>query len=125
MGGQNEDFAFKEDGQLVQLPNGGIYLRYIEHQEESAVPVQFRLDGEKVHLHRHGPHETRLEFLAGQTTKTRYRTDYGVINLEVETTALAKEIDVAGQQGQLSVAYHLKNNGAVLGSYRIELQFTA
>lgn len=123
MGDQSEDFEFHEDGQLVRLPNGGTYLCYTEHQDGSAVPMQFRLDGDSVKLNRHGAHETRLEFRADRSTTTRYETEYGIIHLEVETTDLVKELNFADHQGMLQASYHLKNNGAVLGSYRIQLQF--
>ena len=49
--GQQERFHFAEEGQFVDL-NGSYYLRYQEHQQGQATPVQFRLDNQELHLRR-------------------------------------------------------------------------
>lgn len=123
MGDESERFEFKEDGQLVRLNNGQIYLRYLEHQEGQEIPVQFRLDDAEVQMRRRGPYQTRLTFQKGAETTTRYQTEYGIIHLGVETQTLVKKVDFDAHQGQLKVTYQLKNNQQVLGTYRIELQF--
>lgn len=125
MGGETEHFEFTESGQLIRLNGGQVYLRYVEHQDGQETPVQFRLDGDAVQLSRRGPRETRLVFRKDVETTTRYQTEYGIIHLGVDTQELVKEVDFTGQQGQISVRYQLKNNGQVLGTYRIELQFQA
>ncbi|HJA23719.1 MAG TPA: DUF1934 domain-containing protein [Candidatus Limosilactobacillus intestinavium] len=125
MGDQTEEFEFNEEGQLIRLNGGQTYLRYIEHQDGQETPIKFRLDGDAVQLDRHGARETRLVFQTDQETTTRYQTEYGPIHLVVHTKELVKEVDFANCHGMVKATYLLKNNGQVLGSYRIQLQFQA
>lgn len=123
MGSETEHFEFTESGQLIRLNGGQIYLRYLEHQDNQETPVQFRLDEDRVQLDRRGPRQTRLVFEAGSETTTRYQTEYGIIHLGVETRQLIKKVDFTNHAGSLQAAYRLKNQGQVLGTYRIQLQF--
>lgn len=123
MGQETEHFEFTEHGQLIRLNGGQIYLRYLEHQDQQATPVQFRFDEERVQLDRRGPRQTRLIFEEGAATTTRYQTEYGVIHLVVETRQLIKKLDFTAHQGTLQAVYRLKNQGQILGTYRIQLQF--
>lgn len=120
---QQESFSFSEDGNFVEL-NGKYYLRYIEHQNGQAIPVQFRLDSQ-VHLHREGTMRIQLEFDQEKETVTRYRTEYGVICLEVVTKRLEKDLDPAVPMGHLNVDYVLKTGGQEVGNYQLQLQFKA
>lgn len=124
-GGETEEYEFHENGQLAQLGGGQLYIRYIEHQEAIATPVQFRIDREDVQLDRRGPRETRLLFKNHQETMTRYATEYGMIHLKVLTTYLRKTADLASGHGSIQIDYQLKNAGQVLGTYRIQLHFSA
>lgn len=121
--GQQESFSFDEAGNFVEL-NSKYYLRYVEHQNGQATPVQFRLD-DQVHLHRSGELTTLLNFDLNAPTFTRYRTQYGVIRLTVNTTQLEKTVDPAKATGKLKVNYTLATGGQVVGSYQLQLQFTA
>lgn len=121
--GQEEQFSFDESGNFVEL-NGKYYLRYVEHQNGQVTPVQFRLD-DQVHLHRNGELTTLLDFDLEAPTYTRYRTQYGVIRLEVSTTQLKKEVDPTVPAGRLRVNYTLATGGQVVGSYQLQLQFMA
>lgn len=57
--GQEESFSFTEDGTFIEM-NGKYYLRYLEHQNGQATPVQFRFEDEIVRLRRRGAVETNL-----------------------------------------------------------------
>ena len=119
--GQQERFSFNETGNFVEL-NGKYYLRYLEHQQGHSTPVQFRLD-DQVHLHRSGELTTLINFDLAAPTATRYRTQYGIISLEVQTSRLEKEIDPTIPAGQLKVDYSLVTAGQTVGSYHLRLQF--
>lgn len=119
--GQREQFTFNEAGNFVEL-NGKYYLRYLEHQNGQTTSVQFRLD-DHIHLHRSGELTTLLNFDLNKPLPTRYRTQYGVISLEVRTSRLEKELTPAIPAGQLAVDYSLAAAGQVVGSYRLRLQF--
>ncbi|WP_283621749.1 DUF1934 domain-containing protein [Limosilactobacillus avium] len=121
--GQQENFTFSEDGNFVEL-NGKYYLRYVEHQNGQATPVQFRLD-DQVHLHREGAMRTQLEFDQEKETVTRYRTEYGVIRLGVVTKRLEKDLDLDVPMGHLNVDYVLKTGDQEVGNYQLQLQFKA
>ena len=122
--GQQETFAFEEDGEFIAL-NDKYYLRYLEHQNGQTTPVQFRLDDGEGHIHRQGATETWLVFDPSQPTITRYRTAYGIMQLQVVTSRLEWELDPAVPAGRLSLSYRLRGGGQEIGSYQIELHFTA
>lgn len=122
--GQQETFAFEEDGEFIAL-NDKYYLRYLEHQNGQTTPVQFRLDDGEIHIHRQGATETWLVFDPAQPTITRYRTEYGVMQLQVVTSQLDRDVDPVAPTGRLALSYRLQNNGQEIGSYQIELHFTA
>lgn len=122
--GQSESFSFAEDGEFINL-NGKYYLRYLEHQQGVATPVQFRLDDGEVHLHRQGTTETRFVFDLAQPTISRYQTEYGIMHLHVITTKLERDIDPDKPAGKLAVSYQLQAGGQVVGSYQLQLQFAA
>lgn len=86
--------------------------------------MQFRLD-DPVHLHRSGTVDTQLEFNPTAPTKTRYRTQYGVISLTVTTRQLDKEINLNRPAGSLSVDYTLMAGDQLVGNYRLQLQFAS
>ena len=121
--GNEYHFEFEEDGELIHLSQGHHFLRYTEHQQGQATPVQIALNGDQVRLTRKGPRQTKLLFVENGETVTKYHTEYGMIPLHVICDRLIQEMDADNNQGQLEVHYRLKNNGQVLGSYRIKLQF--
>lgn len=120
--GQQERFHFAEEGQFVDL-NGSYYLRYQEHQQGQATPVQFRLDNQELHLRRSGVRETVFTFLNQQTTKARYQTEYGKIDLEVTTNRLLVDFDPAAARGSVDLEYQLVSSGQLIGTYQLQLQF--
>jgi uncharacterized beta-barrel protein YwiB (DUF1934 family) len=122
--GQQEQFNFQEVGEFIEL-NGKHYLRYQEHQNGQVTPVQFRLDEEEVHLHRQGATETRLVFDRERPTISRYQTEYGALTLRVVTSQLERQVDPLAPAGRLVAAYQLRAGDQLIGSYRLELQFTA
>lgn len=122
--GQQDHFEFSESGEFINL-NGKYYLRYLEHQNGAETPVQFRLDEGAIHLHRQGATETRLKFDLSQPTITHYRTEYGMIQLQVLTSELTTNLDPLIPAGRLTVAYELHAGEQLIGSYRLELQFSA
>ena len=111
--GQKEEFAFEEAGRLVTLNAHQHYLTYTEHQAGQVVPVRTR----------DGARRTRLHFDPEQSTQTRYRTEYGVINLEVFTDRLLSLIDIEQANGTLRIDYRLKNGPMILGKYHLDLTF--
>ncbi|WP_234982424.1 DUF1934 domain-containing protein [Limosilactobacillus caccae] len=122
--GQQEHFSFTEAGSFVEM-NGKYYLRYLEHQQGQETPVQVRFDEQLVRLRRKSVVETNLLFDPHRSTVMRYRTQYGLINLEVATEKLDLQLDPATPAGRLRVSYRLKNAGQIVGSYQLELQFMA
>ncbi|MBD5805621.1 DUF1934 domain-containing protein [Lactobacillus sp. 0.1XD8-4] len=120
--GQQEHFDFVEDGTFVEI-NGKYYLRYLEHQNGQETPVQVKFEDELVRLRRRGSVETNLFLDPHQATIMRYRTQYGILNLDVVTESLEKKVDVQKPAGQVSVKYQLKQAGQIIGSYQLELQF--
>lgn len=124
-GDQQEEFAFQEPGQLVQMANQKRYLRYVERQNEIETPVQFRFDQEQVILSRQGQLKSMMVFDQQQATITKYPTAYGLIDLTIQTQDLKVDINWPQAQGSVLIKYQLLNQGQLLGNYRIKLQFKA
>lgn len=121
--GNQDHFEFAEDGELIHLTDNHHFLRYVEHQQGQATPVQIAINGDQVRLTRKGPRQTKLLFVENGETISKYQTEYGMIPLHVVCDQLMQEINQEENRGQLEVHYRLKNNGQVLGTYRIKLQF--
>ena len=121
--GQQERFHFIEDGQFVNL-NGKYCLRYHEHQQGQTTPVQFRLNNDELHLRRSGIRETVFTFLNRQTTKARYQTEYGIIDLEVTTNRLLVDFDPTAARGNVDLEYQLVSGSQLVGTYQLQLQFS-
>ncbi|WP_338146924.1 DUF1934 domain-containing protein [Limosilactobacillus agrestimuris] len=120
--GQRDQYRFDEEGQFVEL-NGKYYLRYQEHQDGTVTPVQFRLDTDQLHLRRSGVRETDFEFQLAEPTKTRYRTEYGIIGMMVTTNRLEVEFDPQNVNGSIDLEYQLTANDQLIGTYQVQLQF--
>lgn len=120
--GGSSHFNFEEEGQLATV-GGKHYLRYTEHQNGVATPVQFRLDDTQVHLLRSGAVSTRFVFDEQEETTSRYQTEYGPIELRVVTKRLQSDIDWKNASGQVDVEYDLHSSGTLVGSYHVSLQF--
>lgn len=123
MDGNEDHFEFEENGELMHLAANHHFLRYIEHQQGQATPVQFAINGDQVRLTRKGPRQTKLLFIENGETISKYQTEYGMIPLHVVCDRLVQEMDPIANSGKLEVHYRLKNNGQTLGTYRIKLQF--
>lgn len=124
-GDQQEEFAFQEPGQLVQMANQKRYLRYVERQNEIETPVQFRFDQEQVILSRQGQLKSMMVFDQQQATISKYPTAYGLIDLTIQTQDLKVDINWPQGHGSVLIKYQLLNQGQLLGNYRIKLQFKA
>ncbi len=121
--GNSDHFEFDEEGELLHMAADHHFLRYTEHQQGQATPVQIAMNGDQVRLIRKGPRQTKLLFIENGETISKYQTEYGMIPLHVICDRLIQELDAENNQGQLEVHYRLKNNGQTLGTYRIKLQF--
>lgn len=122
--GQQDEYSFEEEGQFVQL-GGKYYLRYKEHQDGQETPVQIRLSDDLVNLRRSGLRETNFDFTLERPTKSRYQTEYGIIGMEVTTDKLEIEFDPEEANGKLEVQYRLAANNQLIGTYQLQLQFSA
>lgn len=122
--GQQDEYSFEEEGQFVQLGEK-YYLRYKEHQDGQETPVQIRLSDDLVNLRRSGLRETNFDFTLERPTKSRYQTEYGMIGMEVTTDKLEIEFDPEEANGKLEVQYRLTANKQLIGTYQLQLQFSA
>ena len=121
--GEFERFTFQEAGRLVTLNDHQHYLTYTEHQAGQATPVRMRLDAGALSVTRSGARRTRLQFNPQEPTLSHYRTEYGVLSLQVETAEAVSEMDWAAAQGQLRLRYRLRNESGLIGNYYLDLSF--
>ena len=121
--GEFERFTFQEAGCLVSLNDYQHYLTYTEHQAGQATPVRMRLDAGALSVTRNGARRTRLQFNPQEPTLSHYRTEYGVLSLQVETAEAVSEMDWAAAQGHLRLRYRLRNESGLIGNYYLDLSF--
>lgn len=123
--GETEQFDFNLPGRLIVI-NGTVYLRYIENDDGKESPVTFKLNQEDdVVLTRGGDNDLRLHFLEGKAVTTNYRTPYGMMSVEVATSAVSARISEDLSTGRIAVDYQLLAGEQLIGDYQIRLQFTA
>lgn len=121
--GESETHHFVEEGQLAKV-NGSTYVRYVEHFENQATPVTFKIIDEKhVRLTRKSINELKFEFAEGESTKDYYQTPYGKMEMEVVTSKVDVKINHAELSGKINVDYELHNSGEKVGDYHIKLHF--
>lgn len=126
--GEVERYVIETTGQLVRLGDG-MYIRYKEEDKETGKknPVTFKLqdDGEIQLTRETDDIRTKLIFLAQKKINGVYKTAYGRIPIEIETTHLKSQLNSQPISGLLDIDYRLTTGGELLGDYNIRLQFTA
>ena len=121
---QKSNFVFDVSGQLVSVGTN-IYIRYQEETDKGNVPVTIKItDNGNVKLTRSGENRLQLLFSEGKRIAARYRTPYGLMDIQTVTSALDMEILDAPLRGSIGIDYLLYAGDALLGKYNIRLQFT-
>ncbi|MBU9788647.1 DUF1934 domain-containing protein [Lentilactobacillus sp. IMAU92037] len=122
--GEESNFVFDVTGQLVQVGTS-IYIRYTEDAEEGPVPVTIKImDNGDIKLTRSATNRLQLLFSQGKRVAARYRTPYGLLDVQTVTSALDAEILDQPLRGKVGIDYLLYAGNELLGKYNIRLQFT-
>ncbi|KRK88118.1 DUF1934 domain-containing protein [Lentilactobacillus sunkii] len=122
--GQKSNFVFDVTGQLVRVGTS-LYIRYEEEADDKNIPVTIKIsDNGNVQLTRSGENRLQLLFSEGKRIAARYRTPYGLMDIQTVTSALDMEILDAPLRGNIGIDYLLYAGDALLGKYNIRLQFT-
>lgn len=126
--GQVESHSFDEDGQLVKMGDS-LYIRYIEHVDQQAIAVRFKIDATgRVQLTRGASKdETQLllYFKEAEQMASVYQTQYGKLPVVTITNQLVWTIKDQPLSGELVVQYQLEISQQVVGDYKLRLIFTA
>lgn len=126
--GQAEAHVFDEEGQLIKLGET-FYLRYMEHGDQQAIAVRFKIDTSgRVQLTRGADKdETQLllYFKLAEQIASVYQTQYGKLPVMTTTNHLEWTLDDQMLNGELVVHYQLEISQQVVGDYKLRLIFKA
>lgn len=126
--GQAESHIFDEEGQLIKIGET-FYLRYIEHSDQQAIAVRFKIDTSgRVQLTRGADNdETQLllYFKAAEQIASVYQTQYGKLPVVTTTNHLMWAFNEQAASGELVVHYQLEISQQVVGDYKLRLIFKA
>lgn len=100
------------------------YLFYVEHPEGFPAPVRTRIKLKEgtLEIHRQGPGGSTMVFAPGQSYRTEYPTPYGVLIMDIVTTALNVEPGAVGEWPAVAIEYVLQNDGEDMARYKLTIR---
>lgn len=125
--GEQDDLTQDVAGHYVQVGDT-FYLRYdeqLEGQPAAVVTLRIKADGTVRLSRNHEELQMKLFFAANQRVEATYRTPYGLIPIDTETTNLNVAVNRTPLMGTVAIDYRLYTDGQPLGKYQIRLHFNA
>lgn len=105
------------------------YLFYAEQQEGFPAPWRTRVKqkGNTLEIYRQGPGGSTMYFAPGTPYRTEYFTPYGVMLLDIVTTAVTVSGDCSEAESKdrwptVTIEYTLQNEGEVLAYYHLTIE---
>lgn len=102
---------------------GNLYLRFEEKQNGQVIRTTVKLGDEEALIMRSGTVQMRLPFSMGTPRPGTYGNGPAMFNLLVKTKELQIDTDKAGAAGDFHVHYELHADGALLGTYKLQISF--
>lgn len=99
------------------------YLQYQEVLEVGTVRTVVKIASEEIVIMRRGPVEMNMKFQRKKELAGRYNTPYGNIDIATFTRELAHSYKENEKKGSVRIQYDLKMQGALAGTYDLQLQF--
>lgn len=118
--GEEETFELTTFGRYYEKGDSS-YLQYEELLEEDTVKSIVKVSEDEVLILRSGAVNMRMVFSAGDKHTGRYETSYGVMGVETITKKLAHKLEE--HRGSIDVLYELHMQGALAGTYQLEISF--
>ena len=113
---EKDQIEFSSDGTYYEK-NNKKYLSYDETELTGMVGSRVVLIIHKEHLemHRFGTTKAKMVFKLGKTTKTNYKTPYGLFKMEVITHQLVVNL----KEGRIKIDYDLNIKGLSEGHNKL------
>ncbi|QTD40716.1 DUF1934 domain-containing protein [Sporosarcina sp. Te-1] len=118
-----DNHALQAKGTVVEKA-GNLYLRFEEKQNGQTIRTTVKLGREEALIMRSGAVQMRLPFTIGNPRPGTYGNGPATFNLLVKTKELEVDTDIAGATGNFHVHYELHADGALLGTYKLQITYT-
>ncbi|MBB4823126.1 uncharacterized beta-barrel protein YwiB (DUF1934 family) [Sporosarcina luteola] len=122
--GQPADKHTLEAKGTVVEKAGNQYLRFEEKQNGQTVRTTVKLGRKEALIMRSGAVQMRLPFTIGNPRPGTYGNGPATFNLLVNTKELLVNTDPKGTAGSFHVHYELHADGALLGTYKLQITYT-
>ncbi len=93
-----------------RVKNGKHYIMYSVKGHEAECRVTIIADSGSVRIRRSGSVESDMNYIAGKKTPLRYNTQYGVIDMEIDTIRIHNALNENG--GMLRLVYTITMQGS-------------
>ncbi len=99
------------------------YLLYEEVLDVGKVRSVVKITADEIVILRRGPVEMNMKFQRNKELAGRYKTPYGILDIATCTKELAHSCGEEERKGSVRIQYDLKMQGALAGTYDLQLQF--
>lgn len=118
--GEKETFELSTFGRYYEK-NDAFYLQYEEVMEEGSINSIVKISTDETLILRSGAVSMRMVFEKNKKRLGRYETPFGTMGISTRTNRLAYNIEDTA--GNLDILYELHMQGALAGTYHLEIQF--
>ncbi len=118
--GENEAFELTTFGRYYEK-NESIFLQYEEVIEEGTVKSIVKVSKKEALILRSGAVNMRMVFEEDKKHAGRYETPFGIMRIETMTKRLDHQ--VGSNTGSMDILYDLHMQGALAGTYHLEISF--
>lgn len=118
--GEKETFELTTFGRYYEKGNS-IFLQYEEVMEEGTVKSIVKVSKDEVLILRSGAVNMRMLFECDKKHAGRYETPFGTMGIQTQTKKLIHSL--AGRSGTMDILYDLHMQGALAGTYHLEIWF--
>ena len=98
--------------------NNDVYLMYKENHEGVEVTTSMKISGKEITIKRFGGSNSTMVFEKDKTHTTKYRTPYGLFNIETYTRYLSITVDDS-KPIKIDLDYDIKVNDIFSGRNKI------
>lgn len=119
--GEKETFELTTFGRYYEKSNS-VFLRYDEVMEEGTVKSIVKVSENETLILRSGAINMRMVFEMNKKHVGRYETPFGTMGISTRTKRLSHSLEP--QAGAIDILYELHMQGALAGTYHMEITYT-
>jgi uncharacterized beta-barrel protein YwiB (DUF1934 family) len=100
-----------------------VYIRYTEAMEVGNIDTTVKITDKETLILRNGAIKMRMIFHPGHQVSGTYHTPHGLMEIITDTKTLQYSFNEKTNEGQISLQYDLSMQGALAGTYDLEIKF--